>query len=245
MKIVDALDGLDIKASVLGVPVQITGYENFEFTVFANAIGALYKRNKATERINLLEVDSSTGKGGSGLSSMLVTAGILVGASVAVMAAVMLFLNMKESSIRKEIDSLNTQISECNKIIAKNNVIRQRKAIIDAYATYAKNAKDSLESLPVLNMDKFEKLDKVIKDNNGDYKNFECDITNGVITINEIEVDKQDTVKQLVDAVAGVDFVGEVLYTGYEGTGEEDPETHEKDPVVINALEIYLKGAKE
>lgn len=245
MKIVDALDGLDIKASVLGVPVQITGYENFEFTVFANAIGALYKRNKATERINLLEVDSSTGKGGSGLSSMLVTAGILVGASVAVMAAVMLFLNMKESSIRKEIDSLNTQISECNKIIAKNNVIRQRKAIIDAYATYAKNAKDSLESLPVLNMDKFEKLDKVIKDNNGDYKNFECDITNGVITINEIEVDKQDTVKQLVDAVAGVDFVGEVLYTGYEGTGEENPETHEKDPVVINALQIYLKGAKE
>ena len=52
IKLVDALDGLDIKASVLGVPAQITGFENFEFTVFANAIGALYKRNKATEKNN-------------------------------------------------------------------------------------------------------------------------------------------------------------------------------------------------
>ena len=245
MKIVDALDGLDIKASVLGVPMQITGYENFEFTVFANAIGALYKRNKATERINLLEVDSSTGKGGSGVPTMAITAGVLAGASIAVIAAIMLFLNMKESGIKKEIDSLNTEIAECDKIIAQNLVLENRKMIIDAYADYAKTAKESLETLPVLTMDKFEKLSEVIKEVDGSCGGYEVDITDGVIVIKDIEVKEQDTVKKLVDSIEAIDFVGEALYTGYEGTGEKDAETGEEDPVVVGEISVYLKGALE
>ena len=108
IKLVDALDGLDIKASVLGVPAQITGFENFEFTVFANAIGALYKRNKATEKINLLEVDQSTGKGGnSGMGSLLMTGGIFAAAAAVLIAGATLVINLRKSSIEKDIDKTN------------------------------------------------------------------------------------------------------------------------------------------
>lgn len=242
IKIVDALDGLNIKASVLGVPSQITGYENFEFTVFANAIGALYKRDKSTERINLLEVDSSTGKGGSGVSSLLVTAGVFVGVSAIIIGAATAFIHMKESSVRNEIKDINVEIDKCNQIIAANQVLKNKKLIIDSYASYAKKAKENLESQPVINTKAFEDVDKKISDNKGAYESFNFNVEEGSITIGNIQVDKQETVKKLVDDLDSLDFVGDVIYTGYEGTGEK-AEDGKNDPVVIKTLIVYMKGA--
>lgn len=151
IKLVDALDGLDIKASVLGVPAQITGFENFEFTVFANAIGALYKRNKATEKINLLEVDQSTGKGGSsGMGSLLMTGGIFAAAAAVLIAGATLVINLRKSSIEKDIDKTNDKIAVCNEKIAQNQILHNKMKIMQDYSNYVTSANAALETLPVV-----------------------------------------------------------------------------------------------
>ena len=159
IKLVDALDGLDIKASVLGVPAQITGFENFEFTVFANAIGALYKRNKATEKINLLEVDQSTGKGGnSGMGSLLMTGGIFAVAAAVLIAGATLVINLRKSSIEKDIDKTNDKIAVCNEKIAQNQILHNKMKIMQDYSNYVTSANAALETLPVVSSEMFDDI---------------------------------------------------------------------------------------
>lgn len=60
VRLTDELEKLDLKTSLINVPPQIHGHENLEFSLYANAIGAMFKRNKETEKINLLETDLGT-----------------------------------------------------------------------------------------------------------------------------------------------------------------------------------------
>ncbi|MBR6622490.1 MAG: pilus assembly protein PilM, partial [Ruminococcus sp.] len=57
VRLTDELEKLDLKTSLINVPPQIHGHENLEFSLYANAIGAMFKRSKETEKINLLETD--------------------------------------------------------------------------------------------------------------------------------------------------------------------------------------------
>lgn len=57
IRLTNAMEQMDISTQILKVPSHVGGYENFEFANFANAIGAMYKRQKETESINLIEND--------------------------------------------------------------------------------------------------------------------------------------------------------------------------------------------
>ncbi|MBO5448721.1 MAG: pilus assembly protein PilM [Ruminococcus sp.] len=244
IKIVDALDGLDIKASVLGVPSQITGYENFEFTVFANAIGALYKRDKQRERINLLEVDQSTGKGGSsGLSSMLMTAGIICAASAVIIAAATGFIKLRESSINDDTDAVNEDIKKCEAVVAENEVRHNRLDIINKYKTYVESCDAYIKTFPAINKARYDKIEEVIKNNNGTYESIQFSLVDGSLTVSKIEVEKQEEVDVLVNALADIDFVEQVGFSGYTGTGETVD--GKEDPVIINPVVLYLTEAGE
>ena len=62
---------MEITTSIIGVPNSVGGYENFEFKEYANAIGAMFRSNKDTERINLIEVDAAAGRTNAGASFAL------------------------------------------------------------------------------------------------------------------------------------------------------------------------------
>lgn len=235
MKIVDALDGLDIKASVLGVPTQITGYENFEFTVFANAIGALYRRNKQTERINLLEVDRATGKdSSSGMGSMLTTAGILSAASAILIAAVTGFISLRASSIDDQTAKVNEDIAELQAKVDENQVLHNRLEIINAYKTYVQTVQVDIDTMPILRQDKFDQIQKVLEDDEATYEGVSFDLSSGLFSLSTVNVGTQENVKKVVDDLEAIDFIGRVKYNEYTGTGEEG------DPVVIGGLGLYF-----
>ena len=238
IKLVDALDGLDIKASILGVPAQITGYENFEFTVFANAIGALYKRNKQTERINLLEVDSSTGKSSAGLNSLLITAGVVVCASAIAIAAISLFINMRESNIQDDIAAAEKSIAECDDIINENLQYHVFLGVAANYKTKVENAKNNLSTLPVLKKQVFDQIDSVTG-SNIEYEGFTYDETQGLVTITNVKLTKQLDAPSFVKAIKNLNYFVDVQFSGYTGTGESD------DPVIITSLQLYMKGQGE
>lgn len=241
IKLVDSLDGLDIKASILGVPAQITGYENFEFTVFANAIGALYKRNKQTERINLLEVDSSTGKSSEGVNSLLATAGIIVAASAVAIAAVTLFIGMRENGVRDDIKETEKQIAECDKIIEENQVLHDGLDQIEDYKKIVENARDHLKAMPILKKQVFDQIDTATGSTGSDinYQGFEYDEKQAMVTITNVEVPNQLEAPKFVKSIKDLDYFADVQFTGYTGTGEKD------DPVIITSLQLYMKGQGE
>lgn len=239
IKLVDALDGLDIKASVLGVPAQITGFENFEFTVFANAIGALYKRNKSTERINLLEVDQSTGKGSSaGVGSLLVTGGVFVAAAAIIIAAATLIVNLRKNSIEKDIDKTNEKIAVCNEKIKENQVLHNKKQIMVDYSKYVNDANTSLESLPVVSSSLLNSIDDAL--GNFEYEGFAFDLDAGTVTLSNVTLGEQADVTKAIESLVNTGlFQEEVGYTGYTIN------TEESSAVVLDSLVLYLKGAGE
>ena len=241
IKLVDSLDGMEIKASILGVPSQITGYENFEFTVFANAIGSLYKRNKATERINLLEIDTATGKTSEGATGLLITAGIVVAASVLAIGAISFVIGMRESSVRKDIDETNAQIAECDKVIAANKILHNGLDQINKYREIVENAKEKLDALPVLKKKTFEEIDEAtknteVKQKEANYKGFEYSQASGLITISNVKVSDQHDAPEFVRDIKRLKYFNDVTFSGYDGTGGED------DPVIIKDLQLYLKS---
>lgn len=263
IKIVDALDGLEIKASVLSVPTQITGYENFEFTVFANAIGALYKRDKQTERINLLEVDEMQGKGGGAIPQTFITALIIAAASVVLIIAITIFINISIGSVEKDIDDTNDKIVEADKKIAENRVLHDKLNYIEQWNLYASAAKKNIETTPFLNQERFDEVKKILKEHNATYTGITYNEEDGTIAFSEVLVDTQKQVKVLCDAFRDSKYVAYVLYSGYEGIGAEvdssgnpvkssssvTDSSNAEDPkagkVVISGLTLYLKGTGE
>lgn len=245
IKIVDALDNLDIKASVLGVPAQITGFENFEFTIFANAIGALYKRDKKTERINLLEVDSFTGKGDSGLSSMLTTAGVFVAASAIIIGAATAFIHLRETSINHDIKEKDEEIAKCNAKIAENAKLQTRLDIINDYKKYIDVAQKNIESLPRVDKEKFDDIDKIIKDKGQKYGGFEFDLEQGTATVTDVYISGKEDIKDLVDEIQKLKYVERVKFPGYETDDESKKLKISNLEIKFAEVEVEKEGAEE
>ena len=221
------------------MPAQITGFENFEFTVFANAIGALYKRNKATEKINLLEVDQSTGKGGnSGMGSLLMTGGIFAAAAAVLIAGATLVINLRKSSIEKDIDKTNDKIAVCNEKIAQNQILHNKMKIMQDYSNYVKSANTALETLPVVSSEMFDDIKEAL--GSFKYEGFTYNLEAGTVTLTKVELDDQSDVKTAIDALVGTGlFQEDVGYNGYS-IGEDG-----SSGVTLDSLTLYLKEEGE
>jgi len=241
-KLVDALDSLDVKASVLSVPAQITGYENFEFTIFANAIGALYKRNKQTERINLLEINTSTGKvkDTAGDGQVLTTLLISVGVSIALIAGVTLVVKWRENSINKKIQETQNEIDECDIIIEKNKKLHDYLDVINLYQEKLDESKRNLETLPIIKKEVFEKIEENLKSSDDakeeiTYNGFEYNVSKGQVVITDIVLPEQQTANDFVKGFFDQDYFADAFYDGYKGTGKEG------ENVVIDEVTLRIK----
>jgi type IV pilus assembly protein PilM len=240
-KLVDALDSLDVKASVLGVPQQITGYENFEFTIFANAIGALYKRNKQTERINLLEINTSTGKVKQDNSGVLATLLISVGVSVALIAGVTGVIKWQQKKLEEETAQIQAQIDECDIIIAKNQRLHDYLNVINEYQQELDRAINNLETAPLIKKEIFEKIEENLKDTDEKeeikYESFSYVKSTGTITMSDVELPKQQTANDFIGQILEQDYFANALYNGYKGTDDEG--------VVIDTVTLKIKDVPD
>ena len=96
------LEKQGIRTSIITVPPQIHGYENLEFSSYANAVGAMFKRNKETERINLLETDTVNNNRIRSDSQYVMLLLGAVAASVVICAGVWSVLAIKNKSVEKQ-----------------------------------------------------------------------------------------------------------------------------------------------
>ena len=110
MEITNALGSFNIPVNMLSMPQNISSTVEFDFTKFANAIGALFRRDKELEHINLLEATSAKeSKGSNGFALALL--GTLIG-SAAVVGGVWFAANYWNESLNDEIKTVQNQIND-------------------------------------------------------------------------------------------------------------------------------------
>lgn len=175
VRLTDELEKLDLKTSLINVPPQIHGHENLEFSLYANAIGAMFKRNKEIEKINLLETDLGTAvknkiKDDSSGNLILLGAVCL---SLIVTGGLFGYNMIKNKGIEKDITKTEKFINSKDtkdKLQHLEN-LELMKQSVEAYALRMHNAHDAFCSMPVINGDKYkilmETMDKILEK---DYK---------------------------------------------------------------------------
>lgn len=157
----------DMETTIIKVPPHIKGYENLEFSEYANAIGALFKRNKDTEKVNLLEsggtVSIINDKIKSDSSFKVIMAGALI-ASIVVMGGITAALKVVNASIEKDITTQQNYINS-DETAANLEKYDNRNIMLDNVRNYknmAWQADNAYKSKPVLNQETITKLDELL-----------------------------------------------------------------------------------
>ena len=160
VRLTDELEKLDLKTSLINVPPQIHGHENLEFSLYANAIGAMFKRNKDFEKINLLETDlgaivKSKVKGEDAGNIVLLGA---LAASIVITGGVFGFFHLKNKGLEKDIKETQDFIDSPDTKAKLERVDRldAMKGQVEAYETRINNACTAYWSRPVFVGEKWD-----------------------------------------------------------------------------------------
>lgn len=131
----NAVSGHNVPAYVLSTPSTVIA-PDIDFTKFANAIGAIYRRNKELEHINLLEATSAKeSKGMNGY--LLALGGSCLGAAALIMAIYAVF-GVFNSNIQNDIKKLQTQIDD--PVIQRDiSIVNQRQDMLSGFENYNAN----------------------------------------------------------------------------------------------------------
>lgn len=221
----DEMEQMGLTSSVIAVPPLITGYENLEFSNYANAIGAMFKRDKETEKINLLELGGTAGMVQDKIASdnsFKVIAGVSVAAVVAVFAIVGIVLNITNASIVSKINDANDFINSQD-TIDKLADYDNKTAMLEnvrAYKDSAKLASDAYKSQPVLESSFLSTLEDTAKGVDSSIKFGSVQFTEGNIVIPVTAKGKTNEYAQtipanLVQAIVETGTFYNVDYVGY------------------------------
>ena len=221
IRLTNALEQMDISTSLLGVPNNIGGYENFEFQAYANAIGAMFRGNKDTERINLIEVDAASGRTSAGAKFAFAVFGSIA-ISAAAVGAVWLAANIQENgfvsetaSIQEYLDSpdVAAKIAAVDAAQTKFDKVNNVKAYIDI-------AYDNYGSLPMITTDVIDEIEANFSGTSVTWTSITYG--DGFFTV-QCTANKNDEPSKVVGKFFEQDIFENVTYNGF--SSNEDSET--------------------
>lgn len=169
IEITNAISSYNVPSNMLSMPSTVSTSAQFDFAKFANAIGALYRRNKELEHINLLEATSAKGSS-AGNTFLLALAGVVVGA-VALVAGATIVVNMINSGLEGEIKSVQAKIDDP---AFQNDlkIVDEREGMLSGFQSYnntVNNAVQLFNFQPKVQTFVYNKatepLKKILKDN--------------------------------------------------------------------------------
>lgn len=133
IEISNAISAFGIPANMLSMPPSVSSSVQFDFTKFANAVGALFHTNKEIEHINLLEATSAKeSRGSSGF--LLALVGTLV-ASAVVVGGVTLAFNMMKGSLDSKIQKLDAEMND-PAMKADLEIVSAREEMLEGFNNY-------------------------------------------------------------------------------------------------------------
>ena len=261
VRLTDELEKLELNTSLINVPPQIHGHENLEFSLYANAIGAMFKRNKETEKINLLEIDggvvakAKAASGGNYTAAMLA----VVAGTAIIVGGIWGGLAIHDKGIENKIESYQADIDspETAKKLQLHTRLLDMKTKVDNYSVIINNANDALKSQPVILGEKYDKLDEVISSTAdklgvGEAKIVSPQYSSGVLTFDvlcsAVTEPSQKIPAEFVDNLMKEDEVVDVRYSNYsvvetgQQTDAEGNVISEGEKKVNFSLVVTLKG---
>ncbi len=123
----------NVRNSTFSMPASVSTATPFDFPKFVNAIGALCRINKDKEFINLLEATSAKSST-AGNTFLLSLAASVIGAA-ALVGGVVLVLNIVNSSIQGEINSLQAKIND-PVMVNDLAIVDQRTSMLAGFQSY-------------------------------------------------------------------------------------------------------------
>ncbi len=267
VRLTDELEKLDLKTSLINVPPQIHGHENLEFSLYANAIGAMFKRNKDTEKINLLETDLGTAvknkiKDDSAGNLIFIGA---VALSLIITGGWFIARSVKAKNVKDDISKTETFINSpetLHQLDVQKRLV-DIKAMVDTYKTNMDNLHAAYRSQPVINGAKFDAIREVANDTAKKYdieKGFvEYDgYSNGTINLNfYVDAEEKDGKYKMIQEFpselinsllakklegSSTTLIGSATYGGYTVEKANDPDDPKAKDQVKFAVTVQLNG---
>jgi len=169
MRISKDLEQMDINTTVISVPKNVKGYQNLDFALYANAIGAMFPRNKATEKINLLELGGTaamlTDKVKSDSAFNAIFAGTFL-ATVLIMGAITGILALQDAKLKGEIKDMREYLDSPTTAadLAKRDARIETQKQVDEYKRLATLASDALKTQPFTESEIYSKIEQVAEE---------------------------------------------------------------------------------
>ncbi|MDE7361706.1 MAG: pilus assembly protein PilM [Oscillospiraceae bacterium] len=133
IEITNAISSFNVPTNMLSMPSSIATSVQFDFSKYANAIGALYRRNKDLEHINLLEATSAKeSKGSNGF--LLGFAGAALGAA-AVVAGALLVCDVINNNLNGQINALQAKIDD-PQMQRDLQIVDERDVMLQGFNSY-------------------------------------------------------------------------------------------------------------
>jgi len=166
VRLTNELEKMDLKANLISVPPQIHGYENLEFSLYANAIGAMFKRNPTTEKVNLLSAEGVAARRMKEDSSFgLMALGALAG-SLIIVGGVWFGFKMQSNKIASQIKDINEWIDSPDTVkkLKHRDKLEVMDGKVELYENMMVNISDAYHSKPIIQIEKFDRLDEILRD---------------------------------------------------------------------------------
>jgi len=158
----NAISSFNVPAYVLATPSTVITMAEIDFTKYANAIGAIYRRNKDLEHINLLEATSA--KESKGMNGYLLGLLGCCVASAALVFGVGLVFDILNNNKKSEIQAVQAEIDD-PQLQKDIEIVGMREAMLEGFESY----NSSMDQVKLL----FNYQPKVLSDV---YKRFESPI---------------------------------------------------------------------
>lgn len=190
----DSLKRDEITVSKLVAPPQIHGNQNLKFSIYANAIGAMFKRDKLTEYINLLETDIAL-QGVAGRvqdnGSFGIIAGVGIGLSVIIVGAVFGVLFGMDLKYKNDTEDLKTKLESPDTAakLQQYDDLQVMKDNVRLYSGNINSASDAYKTQPVIYNVVYDAIDEAMEtvmnqtDGISESPSYSVDYEEGVLTV--------------------------------------------------------------
>ncbi len=261
----NAVASFNVPCHILSTPTNVASRADYEFTKFANAIGALYRVNKDIEHINLL--DTTAAKESKGLNTFFIGIGAAAILSVAAVFGANLIIDAINNGIKSEIAAERAKIDDAA-FQARLAKLAQQEGVLanfENYKTSIQNAEIIFNYMPKGTTDVYKMLREPFMEQEGvekitpDDKRKELD---GMILVDEVEISGYSVTAKLectdeaqpskyVRALLEQGYFENITYEGYEVSYVEtdkknNSNTSEQPKKVVSfELSMLLKAGND
>lgn len=191
----NSVSSFNVPCHILSTPTNIASRADFDFTKFANAIGALYRVNKELEHINLL--NTTAAKEGKGMNTFFIGLGAAVILSLGAVFGANLVIGMINDGIKAEVNKVQAQIDD-PEFQARLGELNQKEGVLENFQSYKdsiQNAESIFNYMPKGTTDVYKMLREPFQE--------QKDIDDKTVTYNKTseEVRKSLNGMKLVDSV--------------------------------------------